>query len=160
MDTAERRRASRLDAAGMPGSARAPYRASGARRNLRLLWRRGPKTLKIFFACGELISILSLSQLFHTTLSVTRSDAILGKAPPRLVARMSQLLWGLLVPVRCACCVMHALRRARAGRGACVCASPARWGPSTPTHLDCFISPAAYSNPPPPVPRSKPRRSE
>ena len=28
MDTAERRRAPRLDAAGMPGSARAPYRAS------------------------------------------------------------------------------------------------------------------------------------
>ena len=74
MDTAERRRASRLDAAGMPGSARAPYRASGARRNLRFLWRRGPKTLKIFFACGgQLISLLSLSQLFHTTLSVTRS---------------------------------------------------------------------------------------
>ena len=76
MDTAERRRASRLDAAGMPGSARAPYRASGARRNLRFLWRRGPKTLKIFFACGgQLISLLSLSQLFHTTLSVTRSAA-------------------------------------------------------------------------------------
>ena len=76
MDTAERRRASRLDAAGMPGSARAPSRASGARRNLRFLWRRGPKTLKIFFACGgQLISILSLSQLFHTTLSVTRSAA-------------------------------------------------------------------------------------
>ena len=32
------------------------------------------KTLKIFFACGgQLISILSLSQLFYTTLSVTRS---------------------------------------------------------------------------------------
>ena len=78
MDTAERRRASRLDAAGMPGSARAPYRASGARRNLRFLWRRGPKTLKIFFACGgQLISLLSLSQLFHTTLSVTRSVAVL-----------------------------------------------------------------------------------
>jgi len=81
VDTAERRRASRLDAAGMPGSARAPNRASGARRNLRFLWRRRPKTLKIFFACGgQLISILSLSQLFHTTLSVTRSHNILTES--------------------------------------------------------------------------------
>lgn len=46
MDTAERRRAPRLDAAGMPGSvsararARVLHTASGARRNLRFLWRR------------------------------------------------------------------------------------------------------------------------
>ena len=83
MDTAERRRASRLDAAGMPGSARAPSIPRRAPAEIFDFFGVGDqKTLKIFFACGgQLISILSLSQLFHTTLSVTRSTAFSFSRP-------------------------------------------------------------------------------
>ena len=61
MDTAERRRAPRLDAAGMPR-----WRVLRAPAEIFDFFGVGDQ--KIFLACGgQLISLLSHSQLFHTT---------------------------------------------------------------------------------------------
>ena len=64
-------------------AARVLHTASGARRNLRFLRRRGPKNPENFPRLRRAINFdtFAFSQLFHTTLSVTRSGCGGGGLP-------------------------------------------------------------------------------